>query len=121
MEIKKCWKCGSDLSKERYALLLGLPPFEKECLNCGAELCPKCGHRRSAHVVPYLEHKKDIDEFHPFKDSGLPRHYKRDNLLQERCTIMTSETTDCDCEYYSCDIDKEMIWDIKVLEDTNED
>jgi hypothetical protein len=111
----RCGKCGSRKDKEHHAFLLGRSPYEKECPLCGAELCPKCGHRRSAHRVLYLEHNRGIDYFHPFEDNGLPRHYKRDNLLQERCAIMTSETTDCNCEYYSCDIDKEMIWDIISL------
>lgn len=43
----KCNLCGSQ--DEQFPLLSGKPPHEKECESCGAELCPKCGHRRSAH------------------------------------------------------------------------
>jgi hypothetical protein len=109
----RCWKCGSDKTKEHSALLLGKEPYEKECPYCGAELCPKCGHRRSAHEV-HLYCDDVVHFFHPFqkKDYYGP---SRNNPLQEECAIMTSETTDCHCKYYGCDIEKEMEWNIVPL------
>jgi len=86
MEKAKCPACGSDLDKEHSALLLGKEPYKKECKCCGAELCPKCGHSREAHIQDYV------------------------NPLKNRCDITWDGAYCCECNYYGCDIDKEFKW-----------
>ena len=91
MSNGKCRSCGSKSGQT--ALLRGEAPYEKPCY-CGAELCPKCGHRKSAH--------------HPWPESCS-------NPLVDECQIVVVENMPCLCKHYECNIDLEFEFDPKVL------
>ena len=77
-----CWECGG--KNEPTALLTGKPPYEKSCPNCGAELCPRCGHRHSLHTPMAA------------------------NPLRDECQCSRYGDDFCGCWYYKSDVSKEL-------------
>jgi len=77
----RCFGCGSDCDES--ALLMGKQAYVVSCACCGAELCPRCGHRRSLHV---------------------PRINRP---LQDECEWSWDGGFVCGCSYYGADIDTE--------------